>query len=385
MGLGFIFDEFLYWTRFRFDYWNFTNIVAITGAGLLLGSLYIYLKREHRLRPIFKNSDLSFRPENPKISVIIPAFNEAGFIGDCLKSLKEQAFNQHYEIIVVDNNSKDRTGQVAANYGARVVVEQKQGVSFARQRGAMEADGDIIVSTDADCVFPPDWLQNIYNAFIQNEKAIAVIGPFEFMPIPKWGKWLSVNWFKLVKTYYRRQGKILYVPAANFAYLKSALNLVGGYDTNLTQGGDEYGLLRKLVQVGKVVYLPENKIVASSRRLAKGFLHSAVYMFGYYYLDYFVATRITGKSVFGQAKPLREEPKEKKMIWKILQTAGHTAIFLSVLFFSQSFRTEAAEAKNTVFTNSKKITWTVGRHFAHFKRTGLSHYYHKQPIKSQLP
>ena len=71
-----------------------------------------------------------------RFSVVVPAYNEAAYIGRALDSLQHQDFDGTYEIIVVDNNSTDSTADVAARYGVRVVSEPQQGVCAARQRGA---------------------------------------------------------------------------------------------------------------------------------------------------------------------------------------------------------------------------------------------------------
>jgi glycosyltransferase involved in cell wall biosynthesis len=70
----------------------------------------------------------------PAISVIIPAFNEEEFLGNCLLSLKKQDFKD-FEIIVVDNNSTDKTGEIAKKFGVILVSEKNQGVAFARNIG----------------------------------------------------------------------------------------------------------------------------------------------------------------------------------------------------------------------------------------------------------
>lgn len=85
-----------------------------------------------------------------KISVVIPAYNEEKGI---VKVIDD--FSQPYidEIIVVDNNSNDRTAEFAKKKGARVVMERKQGYGYALVRGMKDAKGDIIVLTEADATF----------------------------------------------------------------------------------------------------------------------------------------------------------------------------------------------------------------------------------------
>jgi glycosyltransferase involved in cell wall biosynthesis len=85
-----------------------------------------------------------------KVSVVIPAYNEEMAIGKTVKD-----FSKIYvdEIIVVDNNSTDKTGIIAKKFGAKVVNEKKQGYGHAIIRGLKETNGDIIILTEGDATF----------------------------------------------------------------------------------------------------------------------------------------------------------------------------------------------------------------------------------------
>ena len=89
-----------------------------------------------------------------KFPIIIPAFNEEDYLPSTLDSI--QAATEHLrtrvniEIIVVDNNSDDRTGAIASERGARNIHEPVQGIARARNFGAFHADGDALVYVDAD-------------------------------------------------------------------------------------------------------------------------------------------------------------------------------------------------------------------------------------------
>jgi len=85
-----------------------------------------------------------------KVSVIIPAYNEERSIFKVVKD-----FSRPYvdEIIVIDNNSKDKTSILAKKAGAKVVKETNQGYGFAIQRGLKEAKDDVIIVTEADQTF----------------------------------------------------------------------------------------------------------------------------------------------------------------------------------------------------------------------------------------
>lgn len=90
-----------------------------------------------------------------KVSVIFPSYNEAASIGAAVDAVPEGM-----EIIVVDNNSTDRTGEIARERGAHVVVEKKQGYGAAIRRGFEEATGDIITVYDPDGQYPADKLED---------------------------------------------------------------------------------------------------------------------------------------------------------------------------------------------------------------------------------
>lgn len=91
--------------------------------------------------------------KNSKISVIIPAFNEENFLPKCLESLKKQDFKD-FEIIVVDNNSKDKTSEISKKFGVKILKEKNQGAAFAREAGFLKARGKIIATTDANTILP---------------------------------------------------------------------------------------------------------------------------------------------------------------------------------------------------------------------------------------
>ena len=96
----------------------------------------------------------------PELSVIIPVRNGEASIPPLLRSLQAQTLGRHrFEVIVVDNDSSDRTADVAAAGGARVVGEPVANRSRARNRGAAAARSRLYAFTDADCVAHPGWLE----------------------------------------------------------------------------------------------------------------------------------------------------------------------------------------------------------------------------------
>lgn len=99
------------------------------------------------------------------VSVVIPCFNEERYIADCLSHLLKQSVKP-IEIIVVDNNSTDRTAEIAKSMGVKVISESTQGITAARNRGFNQAAGDIIARCDADTLVPSDWVEKISKTFV---------------------------------------------------------------------------------------------------------------------------------------------------------------------------------------------------------------------------
>jgi hypothetical protein len=91
------------------------------------------------------------------ISVVIPAYNEERGIGTVLEALPDCVD----EVVVVDNNSKDHTADVARSLGAKTVLEQRQGYGWALRRGFAEATKDVVVSMDADGTYPSEQIADV--------------------------------------------------------------------------------------------------------------------------------------------------------------------------------------------------------------------------------
>ncbi len=110
-----------------------------------------------------------------RISVVIPALNEQGCIEECLRSMRAQ--DLPCELIVVDNGSVDETVSIAERYADVVLVQPDRSLAEIRGAGVEASNGEVIVSTDADCVAPKGWLRELTAPFSDPEVA-AVGGPF---------------------------------------------------------------------------------------------------------------------------------------------------------------------------------------------------------------
>lgn len=115
------------------------------------------------------------------ISVVVPFHNTEAYIEACINALLSQRYPQDgYEIIMVDNNSTDRTAEIVGRYPQiRLLSEAKAGSYAARNRGVAESRGTIIAFTDSDCSPNEDWLQGIRDAM--SDPAVRLVqGPLRF-------------------------------------------------------------------------------------------------------------------------------------------------------------------------------------------------------------
>jgi len=113
-----------------------------------------------------KGDSLSDPCAKPRISVVIPAYNSAATIGECLAGMGRQTFAaSDFETIVADDGSTDGTPDVAERPGVRVLRLEHRGPAATRNRGALAARGDLLLFTDADCVPDPDWVEAMARIF----------------------------------------------------------------------------------------------------------------------------------------------------------------------------------------------------------------------------
>ena len=119
----------------------------------------------------------------PEVSVIIPAYNAARFIGEALQSVLQQTF-QDFEIIVVDDGSTDDTARVVAGIAdprIRYVYQENKGLSSARNHGLRLAQGGYIALLDADDMWQPQYLARMIETLQNNAQAGAAYCGFRYM------------------------------------------------------------------------------------------------------------------------------------------------------------------------------------------------------------
>jgi len=209
------------------------------------------------------------------ISVVICTYNRCESLKRTLRSLKEMSSLEgiSWELILVDNNSKDDTKAIIEEFekmcglNIKYVFEEEQGLSHARNRGIREAEGEIIAFTDDDVILDRYWLPNIQRAFKDYE--VSCVGG---KILPMWEisepKWLTTE-LHYILALLDRGDKPFYLESpviwgANFAVKSDIFKEFGVFDTNLGRiperlfAGEETYFVRRLLYEGKkVLYYPQ--------------------------------------------------------------------------------------------------------------------------------
>jgi len=218
--------------------------------------------------------DYHKNPSQPIFSIVIPAFNEENFLAKTLGSLLEQDFKD-FELIVVDNNSTDKTAELAKKFGAIVFFEKNQGVAFARQKGFENAKGKIIVSTDADTILPRNWLSKIFEEFKKNKELVAFGGSCIFYSGPISAKLASkilVKPFLALDKFFSGGQNLM---GCNMAIKKEAFLKIGGFNPNLKLNED-VEISYRLRKIGKIKLDPNFKVKVSGRRFRHGLIFGVI-------------------------------------------------------------------------------------------------------------
>lgn len=215
----------------------------------------------------------------PLVSIIVPVYNRAGEIGECLESLLGLSYPEdRREIIVVDDGSTDHLHEVISRYPVRLLAyPHNRGQSAARNLGVAKARGEIIACIDSDCVAEPEWLSEL-TPYFQDPRVALVGGYVEAYYRETWldryeaaasplnmGGHLAIG---------EAQDLDFYVPTCNLLVRRDAFQGVGGLDEGL-RFGEDVDLCWKLRKRGhRQLYVPQgvvrhkhrNRLAASARQ-----------------------------------------------------------------------------------------------------------------------
>lgn len=231
---------------------------------------------------------LADSPITTHLSIIIPARNEEDNIGACIQSILNQSYSKNlYEIIVVNDHSTDSTASIVKTFnepnikcidlinfiGNETNSFKKKGIEV----GIAQANGELIITTDADCIAPPNWLQTIA-AFYEEKKPDLIVMPVSIFPSPS-GVGLGVRFIEIFQaldfmTLQGITGSAVHKKVhsmcngANLAYTKKAFNTVNGFaGINDIASGDDMMLMHKIYSENKkgIVYLKSAAVIMQTK------------------------------------------------------------------------------------------------------------------------
>lgn len=184
----------------------------------------------------------------PTVSIIIPAYNEEKFLPGCLASIGELDYPAgKFEVIVIDNGSKDTTRYIAKKHGAIILENSTMNVSGLRNLGAQEASGEILAFVDADCSVTVDWLK-VSMKYFEDQSIAAWGAPAN---IPPDATWVQSTWYII-----RKNKHIIHdtdwLESMNLFTRRQSFLEVGGFDETLVTCED-VDLCYRLKDLGRIV------------------------------------------------------------------------------------------------------------------------------------
>ncbi len=309
-----------------------------------------------------------------KISVLICTWNRAELLQKTLEQMTQTKVPHDlaWEIVVVNNNCTDHTPAVVESFEnrlpIRMVIELEQGLSAARNRGAIEATGELLLWTDDDVLVGERWLEEYARALAEQPEAAVFGGPilpwFDGTP----PAWLSQGWREVESAYAVRDlgDKPFVLTASRLPYganyaIRRSVQLRFMYDTRLgrkgTQmlSGEESHVMTSILAAGHTgLWLPD----ATVKHFIGADRQTLAYLRRYYYSIGVTKVRAkaaeplntnskTGPSLFGVEPWLIRATIESEIRQLLKRCAGRTAEALPDLRLANISRGVAVESYRT--------------------------------------
>ena len=194
-------------------------------------------------------------PPAPLLSVIVPVYNGAATLGACLDALLAQTEGRNdVEIIVVDDGSTDGSARIAEQRGVSVLRQERAGAGAARNRGAQQARGNILLFTDADCEPLPAWIEQMVAPFSDPE-IVGVKGAYRTRQRSPVARFAQAEYEEKYDRLARRAA-IDFVDTYAAAYRRTLFERQGGFDPAFLLDEDQE-LSFRLAEAGhRMVFAP---------------------------------------------------------------------------------------------------------------------------------
>lgn len=176
--------------------------------------------------------------DRKRVTVVVPAYNAARTIEQCLSALMGQSYPRElFEVIVVDDGSTDQTSQTIKQFPVQYIHQNNQGPATARNAGAAAGIGDILLFTDADCVPDPHWIEEMTTAF-EDPQVMAVKGAYRSRQPEMVARFAQIEFeerFDLLE----RAGTTDMVDTYAAGYRAQLFRELGGFDTRFPVANNE--------------------------------------------------------------------------------------------------------------------------------------------------
>ena len=192
--------------------------------------------------------------QNPTVSIIIPNYNHAQYVGDAINGVLNQTYSD-YEVIVVDDGSKDNSREIIGQFGdkVRAIYQQNQGLSAARNTGINAARGSYIGVLDADDLYEPEFIDTLVSSLESQPDADGIYCGYRFIdhlnnPLPQ------IEAREVAPEYLHQalvDGNFL-VPESMFVR-KHCYDKVGLFDTSL-RALEDFDMWLRITSQFKVIY-----------------------------------------------------------------------------------------------------------------------------------
>ncbi len=195
-------------------------------------------------------ADMPFSPDQswPRVSVVVCTYNGARTLRDCLEGLRKVEY-PNFEVIVVNDGSRDETAAIASEYDFRLISTEQRGLSHARNTGLAAATGEIVAYLDDDAYPDPHWLSYLAATFRSTSHAGLGgpnIAPHGDGPIADCVANAPGNPVHILLTDQEAE----HIPGCNMAFRKACLEAIGGFDPQYRVAGDDVDVCWRLQQRG---------------------------------------------------------------------------------------------------------------------------------------
>ena len=185
----------------------------------------------------------------PMVSVVICAYNAERTMLPCLESLRRLQY-PNFEVIIVDDGSRDRTAAIAADFPEfRLIRQPNKGLSVARNVGLHAARGEIIAYTDSDCVVDPHWLSMMVRAM--TEGGFDGCGGPNYAPHEEgWVEGCVAASPGAPSHVLTGDDRAEHLAGCNMFFRKAALTQIDGFDPQFTAAGDDVDVCWRMLDTG---------------------------------------------------------------------------------------------------------------------------------------